>query len=91
MVLRLEITVYYISVRTSVVLKVSLDHNFYVLMYVVGLDHISILFLYRSTKYLFLLLSSTPLYRTLVTLYIHTLVLLITELVRLHQARQAAT
>ena len=69
MFFRLEISIYYIQVTPLVILKTSLDYNFHILMYVVGLDYISILFLCRSTKYLFCLFTPPLLPNTYHSIY----------------------
>ena len=75
MLLRLEISVHNIEASSSEIPKACLDYNFHILMYVVRLYHPSIPFLPRSTKHPFGLFTSTLLYRTFVTLYIHSLLL----------------
>jgi hypothetical protein len=75
MFLRLKISVYNIEVGLPSILKAPLDYNLYILIVVVGLNYVLILFLVIGTEHLFCLFSLPLLYRTLITLYIHSLLL----------------
>ena len=81
MFLGLKVSIYDIKVASPIVLKGSLDYSLYILAYAIGLDHLSILFLRWCLEYLFGLFTPPPLYRTLITLYHHSLCFLIPVLI----------
>ena len=66
MLLRLEIAVYDIKVGLTIILKATLDYDLYILLAIVSLDHISLLYLVRSTEDLFVPFTLPSLYTTLV-------------------------
>jgi hypothetical protein len=71
----LKITVYDIERSPSKVLEASLDHNFYVLFVVVGLDYVTVPCLVSSPDYLLVSFTLPLLYRALITPQIHSLFL----------------
>ena len=66
MLLRLEIAVYDIKVGLTIIPKATLDHDLHVLLTIVSLDHISLLYLVRSTEDPFVPFTPPSLYTTLV-------------------------
>jgi hypothetical protein len=63
---RLEISIHDIKVRTPEVPKGALDHDLYILICSIGLDHLMVLFLQWCIEYLFCSFTSPPLYKALV-------------------------
>ena len=75
MLLRLEISIYNIKRASPEVLKGCLDYNFYILLRVIGLYHLPVPFLRRSTKTPLIVFAPPPLHTTLVTPHHESLVL----------------
>ena len=71
----LKITVYDIKASPPFVLEAPLDYNLYILLAIVGLNYVPILLLVAYTEDLFIPFSFALLYRTLVTLHVHSLLL----------------
>jgi hypothetical protein len=70
MLLRLKVPVHYIKARPPQVAETRPDHNFHILMAVVGLNHLFLLFLGWRTETPLCSFTPPPLYRTLITPYV---------------------